>query len=134
VILYAACASAVVAALATWRRGGEPGLPPWAVARALWPYLGLAVLESLTLSASGHLWAEWLLPALATMPVVILSRSPAVIRRSRRGLLVAAVLLSIHGHVLLTQGYATRPPPTVTGKKLRAEWYTPLTGLRSVHR
>jgi hypothetical protein len=129
-VLYGVCAVALATTVATRRRRGDPDPPLWAILEALWPFTLLALLESLSLNANGHLVAEWLLPCLANFAMVLCSRSDKAIRWARRGLVLAAVLLWLHGGWLLTNGYVTRPRALAPGRKMESAWFTPLTGLR----
>jgi len=96
-ILYGICAAALAATAATRRSRGDPALPSWWFVKALWPFALLGMLELLNLNANGHLVAEWLLPGLTCAAVILFSRSRAVIRWARRGLVLGAVLLCLHG-------------------------------------
>jgi hypothetical protein len=133
-VLYGVFAAALVAALATRPRRDDDPLPSWAIAHSLWPFALLAVLEALSLNANGHLVAEWLLPCLASVAVVLFQRSDRVIRWARRGLMLSAVVFCLHGEWLLASGYVTRPSALAPGRKIESAWFTPLTGLRRTSR
>jgi hypothetical protein len=131
-MLYGAVTAAVFATVVTFRRSGDPPLPPWEVTKTLAPFAALALLESLSLCAAGHLIAEWLLPLLAALFATWCSRSQVVRAWTRRGLAIVAIVLWCHGSYLLSQGYVTRPYGLAPGRHSESDWFTPLTGLRRV--
>jgi hypothetical protein len=133
-LLYGSVAAAIVATVLTPRRREDPPLPPWEVAKTLAPFALIALVESLMLRASGHLVAEWALPLLAALVATWCSRSPRVIRRVRILLAIVAVVLWCHGCILLARDHATWPMALSPGTHARAEWYTPLTGMRHLDR
>ena len=107
------------------QRGGRPRRD-----QGTWPFILLAVLESLSLNSNGHLVVEWLIPALACAAVIQFGRSDRVVKAARWLLVISAILLWIHGGWLLTHGYVTRPSALATNRKVESAWYSPLTGLR----
>jgi tetratricopeptide (TPR) repeat protein len=132
IALYAV--SGVVLAIVVATRPGRAirSLEPWAVTKAISPFAILALLESLSLNANGHLVAEWLVPGVACLGATLIGRRANFVRWAHPGLVVAAVLLWLDGGWLLTHGYVTRPTAFTSGKKFESSWYTPLTGLRRV--
>jgi hypothetical protein len=133
-LLYGAVTVVTTATVVTFRRRGDPPLPPWGVFKTLWPFAAIAVIESLQLRASGHLVAEWAIPGLTALFATWCSRSPAVIRWSRWSLAIVALVLWCHGCVLLDRDYVAWPRAVTPGRHAEADWYTPLTGMRHLDR
>jgi hypothetical protein len=132
VLLYGAVTAAVVATVVTFRRSGDPPLPPWELTKALAPFTAVAVVEALSLRAAGGLVAEWAIPGLAALFATACSRSQVVRVWTRRGLVIVAIVLWAHGCVLLSEGYVTRPLAVRPGQHVEWRWYTPLTAMREL--
>jgi hypothetical protein len=121
IVLYAVCVLSVAAAVSIrgTRAPRNEGDALGAI-KALWPFILLAVLESLSLNSNGHLLVEWLIPALACAAVIQFGRSDRVVEAARWVLILSAILLWIHGGWLLTHGYVTRPSALATNRKVES--------------
>jgi hypothetical protein len=133
-ILYGSALAAVVAALATRRRRGDPAPSPGRVVAMLSPFLAIGLAEALMLCADGHMLLEWALPMTAALVVTAGSRDGRLIRVARALLVAVALGAWVHGRSLLHHGYTTHPRAFLRGTHLESGWYTPLLGLRKVVR
>jgi hypothetical protein len=135
VVLYAVCvlAVAVVACIRGSQARPSTGRSPGAL-KALWPFMLLAVVESLSLNSNGHLLAQWLLPGLACTAVILIGRNDRAVNWARRALVLSAIVLWLHGGWLLTHGYVTHPSALAQTRKVESAWYSPFTGLRPTSR
>ena len=107
---------------------------PVGVIQVCWPFAAIACLEALELRATGTLVAEWLLPGLVTLVAELFGHSSWFVRWVRWAMIITAVLLTLHGSVLLTRGYTTRPRPLSPGSRVERHWYTPFTGIMRIDR
>jgi hypothetical protein len=117
-VLYGSAAAAIVAALATRRRAGDPAPSPGRIAVTLSPFLIIGLLEALSLCAEGHLLAEWSVPLLAATAVAVGSRDRRVIRVAGGLLMLVALGAWVHGRSLLHRGYVIRPHMAIRGGHL----------------
>ena len=102
------------------------------VLQVCWPFLVLAVLEILSLNALGELVVEWLFPGLVTLAAELYGSPDPVFRWVRRAMIATAVVMTLHGSVLLSHSYTTRARLALPGATTHRQWYTPITGLKRV--
>lgn len=105
---------------------------PYQILGTMIPFGILAVLEALSLRAAGPLVAEWMLPGLTVIGVVLITGSLRVMRLGRAALVMLAIFLWVDGNLLLARNYVTQP--RTRHRTSVATWYTPLTGMRRVIR
>lgn len=142
-LLLLSCLAALAATIVSAMRRGAPDagrgvgghvLSPARVIRALWPFAALACFEALQMRISGMLIAEWLLPALITPGAVLFASSPRSVRWIRRAMIATALVLTLHGGLLLARGYVARPRSLPPGWRAERRWYTPFIGIMPVER
>jgi hypothetical protein len=132
VLLWGTCAAALVAGLATSRRGGPRACKDDVqLVRLTLPFAAVGVVEALLLTATGHVLTPWLAPLLATIGVAATTRSARVLRTAHRALVLACLLTYAQGLVLRSYGWAGLGPIGLgPGRQVERAWYTPWTGLR----
>jgi hypothetical protein len=135
VVLYGSALAAILAALATRRRPGDPAPSPRRIAATILPFTIIGLLEDLAPRASGHMFVEWALPLLAALVVAAYSRDARVVRVAGILLVLVSLATWVHGMALLTRGgYVISPHAAIAGMRDEVGWYTPVLGYRKVIR
>lgn len=134
----AALAATIVSAARRRSLDASPGVGDDAISLtrigwALWPFAALACFELLQLRTSGTLVEEWLYPALATLAAVLFATSASTVRWVRRAMILTAVVLTLHGGLMLSKDYVAHSPSLRRGQ-VESRWYTPFTGIKAVVR